>query len=111
MEAAMLLLGRTFPLRKCLKGHILVDINEDSHQSCTAELMLQRLQEQTDLQTATTEADSTEGWDGSPNCARCNRRMWRVWLAAFALFCSGVACLCYCHVAVMHLFLANSNCA
>ena len=83
----MLLLGRTFPLRDCLKGHILVDIIEETHKILKQELEIQRLQEQIDdLLTQKTEPVNAAACDSTPICAKCNRRLWRVRLAALAPF-------------------------
>ena len=75
MQAAMLLLGRIFPLQSCLEGHILVDIIEDTFQVCSAEFETQRAQEQADLQTTNTEADVR---DGRAHCAKCKKHLWQV---------------------------------
>lgn len=79
----MLLLGRCFPLRKCLKGHILVDIIEDTFQVRKAEFETQRTQEEADLQTINTEADSDDVREGRSHCAKCKRRFWQVRLTSF----------------------------
>ncbi|KAL3135353.1 hypothetical protein ABBQ32_007543 [Trebouxia sp. C0010 RCD-2024] len=80
MQAAMLLLGRTFPLRKCLSRHILVDIIQETHLTLQLELKKPRPQD-TDLQTQNTEPATQQSKHAdngnTQNCARCRKRLWR----------------------------------
>ena len=95
MQAAMLLLGHTFPLRKCLKGHILVDMIEKTHTIVQTKLKRQEQKDQNDLKTENTEPvaqQSNHADSGSTcKCERCGRRLWQVSLASLALVLAGVA--------------------
>ena len=86
MYAAMMLLGRTFPLRQCLNGHVFAFIVEDFYKSWRAGLEAPSEEEESDE-----EADPAEGkqqeqaqtvlqinHDDPPRCSQCNKRVWQV---------------------------------
>ena len=100
MHAAMMMLGRTFPLRQCLNGHIFALIVENAHRSWRAALESSSEEEEESDEEADPEKCKQKereetvlqfDTDDPPRCSRCNKRIQQVQPARMPMFQSETA--------------------
>lgn len=107
MQAAVLLLGHTFPLEECLNGHPFVQFVQCSHTNLSAHLETSSDEEEAESCPEEKEEGKLQEFehvvvtlDDPPLCSRCNKHLGQV---GSALTCTGCTSMIVLHVC-MHMY-------